>query len=192
MTLVPCPSCSRAVSHRAETCVHCGYDLMPPPADAVPERPARVRRGRLILGALAGALALLAVLGSFISMAAPRMAPPAGGVAVAETTAADALALMLELQQEHYAHHGAYTANIADPAAADFLEGFDASLVPAGHEIEVVEAGAEELCVQVRPAPGTPAADASPVMTIDENGALRHSRGCTGEIALAPPRIAAS
>lgn len=179
------------MSHLAEACVHCGYDLVVAPAvEATPASPRRVRRGRLVLVALVGAAGVLAVLGSFARMASSRLqsfvatAPTAAGGG-GEMEAVDALSMVLELQQEHYAHHGAYTANLADPTAADYLEGWDASMAPAGYDLSVVKADTVELCVQARPR--ADAGDGARTMTIDEGGALRESDGCSGEVALAPP-----
>jgi len=191
MTLVPCPSCGQAVSHLAEACVHCGYDLVvAPAAAAVPASPRRVRRGKLVTAALAGAVAVLAVLGSFAAMASSRLHSFAATTAAGEgggegeAAAVDALSTVLELEQEHFAHHGAYTANLARPWADDHLEGWEASMAPAGYDLRVVEADTTELCVQAAPRAG--AAEGARTMTIDEQGSLRESEGCGGEIAIAP------
>jgi rRNA maturation protein Nop10 len=201
MTLVSCPSCGRAVSHLAEECVHCGYDLVvPPPADVTPAAPRRVRRGVLVLGALAAAVGVLAVLGTLASMASPRLqpfaavaeedegwAPTSDEVGAAEEagemTAVEALSMVLELQEEHFAHNGTYTANLTDPAAGDFLGGWSADAVPAGYSVVVLEADTAELCVQASPDVDAPA-DAR-AMTIDEQGTLREGAACTDDVAMA-------
>jgi hypothetical protein len=199
MTLVACPSCGRPVSHRAEACVHCGYDLMPAPAGAVQARPVRVRRLRLVLGAVAGAAALLLLLGSFAAVASRgvrRADPPdvdADGGAhadVDELGIVDVLSHVLELQREHQAHFGTYTQNLTDTATDDFLGGFDAAMIPAGYTLEVLEAGADELCVQASPEVDAPAE--ARTLAIDETGAIHEGAGCTDEVAIAPPPLAAS
>jgi len=195
MTLVSCPSCSRPVSHRAEACVHCGYDLMPAPAGAVPEPPVRVRRGRLVLGAIVGVVGLLALLGSLAAVGARglrRADPPEADepphADVDELGLEDVLAHVLELEQEHLAHFGAYTDNLTEPADGDFLGGFNESMIPAGYTLEVLEAGTDELCVQARPDADAPA-DAR-ALAIDETGAIHEGPGCADEVALAPPLAA--
>jgi len=199
MTLVPCPSCGHPVSHRAEACVHCGYDLMPAPAGAVPEPPVRVRRVRLVLGGIAVAVGLLAVLGTFAAVASGpirRADPPDAGepahADVDELGIADVLMHVLELQQEHLAHFGSYTSNLTETetGTADFLGGFDASMIPAGYTLEVLEAGADALCVQATPDVDAPAG--APTMTIDETGAIQEGAGCPDEVAIAPPALASS
>jgi hypothetical protein len=198
MTLVPCPSCGNAVSHRAEACVHCGYDLMPAPADAVSARPVRVRRVRLVLGAVAGAVALLALLGSFAAVASHgvrRVDAPEGGEEahpdVDELGIVDVLAHVLELEQEHLAHFGTYTGNLTDDGADDFLGGFDAAMIPAGYTLQVLEADADQLCVQASPDVDAPA-DAR-TLAIDEAGAIHEGAGCADEeVAIAPPTLSAS
>ncbi len=197
MTLVSCPSCGGPVSHRAEACVHCGYDLMPAPADAVPQRPVRVRRARLVLGAVMGVAALLVLLGSFAAVASrgvrradPTDADGAAHADVDELGIVDVLAHVLELQQEHQAHFGTYTRNLADEGTGDFLGGFDAAMIPAGYTLEVLEAGADELCVQASPDVDAPAE--ARALAIDETGAIHEGAGCTDELAIAPPPLAGS
>jgi len=201
MTLVPCPSCGHPVSHRAEACVHCGYDLMPAPAGALPERPVRVRRVRLVLGGIAGAVALLVVLavvlGTFAAVASrgarpaePPQAAEAAHPDVDELGIAEVLAHVVELQQEHLAHFGTYTANLTETGTGDFLGGFDTAMIPAGYTLEVLEAGADVLCVQASPDAESPVG--APTLSIDETGAIHEGAGCSDEIAIAPPTLSSS
>jgi hypothetical protein len=158
----------------------------------------RVRRVRLVLGAVAGAVALLVLLGSFAAVASHgvrRVDAPDGGEAahedVDELGIVDVLAHVLELQREHLAHFGTYTANLTEAGADDFLGGFDAAMIPAGYTLEVLEAGADELCVQASPDLDAPA-DAR-TLAIDEAGAIHEGAGCADdEVAIAPPTLSAS
>ncbi|MGH7481770.1 MAG: zinc ribbon domain-containing protein [Longimicrobiales bacterium] len=82
MALVKCPECGKEVSSSAGTCPHCGYTLattadappngsartvsQPVPTQTVIERrPPRATVGNIIIGLLAAAFVILAVLWFF-------------------------------------------------------------------------------------------------------------------------------
>ena len=177
MTLVSCPACGGPVSHLARACPRCGYAMAVAPPSALPPKRSGTRAGVVVaVVGMVGLVGVVLVVGVFAAVAIPRF-----GTAVAQAKEQEAVTLLGQLHTFERFHHeatGAYTANLGDPAADDFLQGWGAP-TSLYYDLSVSEAGAGELCLEA-----TPRADAAELraLSMDENGALYGAPGCAGPV----------
>ncbi|HYJ78948.1 MAG TPA: hypothetical protein VEW03_05080 [Longimicrobiaceae bacterium] len=178
MSLVQCPSCAGRVSHLAAACPRCGYPI------AVPPPPPRASGSIGVIVALAGLLCVVVVvvaLGLFAAVAVPRFEQATHRAR--EAAAGTELRQLHALEQAQLASTGAYTANLTDPEADDYLAGWEGPSTPDYDFSAAIEAGG--LCLEATPGAHLDAAVRP--LSMDEGGALHAGAGCTGEVLLQAP-----
>jgi len=182
--LVPCPGCGRPVSREAPACPACEV-----PVRAILGPRSGSMHPVLVVGiVLAGGMFLMMLLGLVAALAASRLAMDAeaeahqAGLSAADSAvvreAIRGLRSIYELQGDHMAVHGAYTRNLLDPAADDYLTDWrDPGAKHYGFEVSSAEMG--HLCIGALPR--SVESSALPV-SIDGVGVVYAGPGCVGAV----------
>ncbi|HEX8693968.1 MAG TPA: hypothetical protein VF746_16210 [Longimicrobium sp.] len=181
--IVPCPGCGRPVSREAAACPACEV-----PVRAMLGPRSAGTHPMLVVGVvLGGGIFLLMLLGMAAALATSRLAMNAEAEAHRGLSAADSavvreavlgLRTVYELQGDHMASHGAYTRNLIDPAADDYLARWrDPGGKHYGFEVSSLEMG--HLCIGALPR--SVESSALPV-SIDGAGVVYAGPNCNGAV----------
>lgn len=128
--------------------------------------------------AVAAGFGGIVVIGILAAIAIPRFAAAGASERAREAEARPVLKHIHALQQEFHTRNGRYAANLTDPAAPDFLTGYED---PGARYFvfRVAEATDTELCVDARP--NTAGMKMGVTKTsIDEAGQVYLGHGCSG------------